>query len=403
MATAPSPNAPIVSDDAGPDDRKTARLYEEGRVFKRNADVVYDGERVKSILRSPFLVQDGLDAAAQKRLKPEEVPLIFLDGKLHRDRRKHITSYFAPRYIKEHFEPLMRKTADMLIGDLERDKQLRIDEVSWQMAVTLVGDLIGVTRGKSRDEMKQTAKRIERCLYATKMRLMTGWRLQFAKVRRLYDTMMFWRKDVLPTIKARRRQPQDDVISTLVAENYSQTAILADVLMLCGAGMQTTREFISMCAWHLLEKDDLREAFLAADYQGKMAVLEEILRVDPIVSTLYRRAPQELDERAKEEFVPGQRYGVSIRHANHDPRLVGDNPHAIDLERKAKLGDQAPMMSFGNGMHRCPGSPLALNETLFLMDRLLRVPGVKLASQPKMVWEPNISTFEITNVLVTCD
>ena len=61
------------------------------------------------------------------------------------------------------------------------------------------------------------------------------------------------------------------------------------------------------------------------------------------------------------------------------------------------------MMSFGNGMHRCPGSPLALNETLFLMDRLLRVPGIKLASQPQMTWEPNVSTFEISNVLVTCD
>jgi len=24
-------------------------------------------------------------------------------------------------------------------------------------------------------------------------------------------------------------------------------------------------------------------------------------------------------------------------------------------------------------------------------------------SQPTMVWEPNVSTFEISNVLVTCD
>jgi len=167
--------------------------------------------------------------------------------------------------------------------------------------------------------------------------------------------------------------------------------------------MQTTREFISMAAWHLLEKPDLREAFMAADYDGKMAILEEILRVDPIVSTLYRRAPEDLPENAREEFSPGARYGVSIRHANHDPALVGECPYAIDLARKAKLGDQAPMMSFGNGMHRCPGSPLALNETLFLMERLLQVPGVKLASEPKMVWGPNVSTFEISNVLVTCD
>ncbi|RZK00865.1 MAG: cytochrome P450 [Novosphingobium sp.] len=384
------------------DDRKTADLYEQGKIFKKKAEVVYDGDRVKSILRSPHMMQDVFDAGAVG-MKPEEVPLIFLDGKAHRDRRKHITSYFSPRYIKEHFEPLMRKTADMLVADLEKNKQLRIDEVSWQMAVTLVGDLIGVTRGKDREGMKKTAKRIENCLYATKMRTMTGWRLRYAKVRRIWDTMMFWRKDVLPTVKARRQTPQDDVISTLVKENYGDRAILADVMMLCGAGMQTTREFISMVAWHMLEKDYLKDAFLAADYEGKMGILEEILRLDPIVSTLYRRAPENLPENAKGEFTAGTRYGLSIRHANHDPALVGACPHAIDLSRKERLGDQAPMMSFGNGMHRCPGSPLAFNETLFLMDRLLRVPGIRLASTPRIEWEPNVSTFEITNVLVTCD
>jgi cytochrome P450 len=399
MATSPTTTSPAIDRD----DRKTAKLYEEGRIFKRDAVLVTDAEGVKSVLRSPHLRQDGMDAAMMQRLKPEEVPLIFLDGKLHRDRRKHITSYFSPRYIKDHFEPLMRKTADMLVADLERDKRLRVDEASWQMAVTLVGELIGVTRGKSRKEMKQTAKRIERCLYATKMRHMTGWRLQWAKVQRAYNTWTFMRKDVKPTAEARRRQPQDDIISKLIAENYSDTAMLVDVMMLCGAGMQTTREFISMVTWHMLEKDDLRNAFLAADYEGKMAALEEILRVDPIVSTLYRRAPEELDEKAKGEFKPGQRYGVSIRDANFDPEAVGPCPYAIDLSRKERLGDQAPMMSFGNGMHRCPGSPLALNETLFLMDRLLRVPGIKLASQPDIEWEPNVSTFEIRNVVVTCD
>ena len=387
----------------GQDDRKTAGLYEQGKIFKPRAEIVRDAGGVKAILRSPHLRQDGLDAKAQQRLKPEEIPLIFLDGKLHRDRRKHITDYFSPRYIKEHFEPLMRETADVLVGELERDKQLRIDEASWQMAVTLVGELIGVTRGKSRREIKATARRIERNLYATKMRLMTGWRLQVAKVAKAYNMWDFWRKDVKPTMDARRKAPQDDVISKLVAENYSRTAILADVLMLCGAGMQTTREFISMVAWHLLEKDHLRTAFLDADYDGKIAILEEILRVDPIVSTLYRRAPEDLADKARDEFTPGQRYGLSIRDANYDPAVVGACPHAIDITRKQKLGDQAPMMSFGNGMHRCPGSPLALNETLFLLDRLLRVPGVRLASQPKMEWEPNVSTFEISNVLVTCD
>jgi len=389
--------------DRNRDDRKSAELYERGNIFKSHAEVVRDASRVKGILRSPHLLQDGLDAAVMKRMKPDEVPLIFLDGKQHRDRRKHITDYFSPRYIKEHFEPLMRRTADVLVGELERDKQMRIDEASWQMAVTLVGELIGVTRGKSRDQMKQTAKRIERCLYRTKMHTMTGWRLKFAKLQGMYNMMTFMRKDVRPTMKARRKEPQDDVISRLVDENYSDTAILVDVMMLCGAGMQTTREFISMVAWHMLEKPELKQAFLDADYEAKVGILEEILRLEPIVSTLHRRAPEDLSEKGREEFTPGQTYAVSVRHANVDEATVGPCPFALDPSRKERLGDQAVAMSFGNGMHRCPGSPLAINETLFLMDRLLRVPGIKLASEPRMVWEPNVTTFEISNVLVTCD
>ncbi len=389
--------------DPARDDRKTAQLYEDGVLFKPHAEIRRDADSVKAILRSPHLIQDGLDASVQQRFKPEEIPLIFLDGKLHRDRRKHITSYFSPRYIKEHFEPLMRQTADVLVGELERDKKLRVDEASWQMAVTLVGELIGVTRGKTRAQMKQTARRIERCLYRTKMHTLTGWRLKAAKLQGVINMMIFMRKDVKPTMKARAKEPQDDVITRLVQENYSNTAILADVMMLCGAGMQTTREFISLAAWHMLEKPWLKDAFLAADYDGKVGIMEELLRLDPIVSTLYRRAPEDLAEAAKEDFRPGQTYGVSIRHANHDASAVGECPHAIDLKRKDRLGDQAPMMSFGNGVHRCPGSPLAINETLFLLDRLLRVPGIRLASRPEIEWEPNVSTFVISNVLVECD
>jgi cytochrome P450 len=389
--------------DANRDDRKTIAAYEAGQQFKPGAAIVRDGDGVKGVLRSPHLLQDGLDAAALQHMAPEEIPLIFLDGKQHRERRKQITDFFSPRAIKEKFEPLMRKTADVLVADLERDKRMRIDEASWQMAVTLVGELIGVTRGKSREEMKKTARRIERFLYRTQLHTLSGWRLRIAKLKGAWYVFDFLTKDVRPTVKARRKQPQDDVISRLVAENYTEKAILIDAMTLCGAGMQTTREFISLVAWHLIEREDLRRQFLDGDYDAKMAILEEILRLEPIVSTLYRRAPAELSEKAAADYEAGRSYAVSLRHANVDPALVGACPYALDPARKERQGDQGGFMSFGNGLHRCPGSPLALNETLHFMDRLLRVPGLKLASEPKITWVPALSTFEIGNVLVTCD
>jgi cytochrome P450 len=388
---------------ASRDDRKTITAYEAGHQFKQNAEIVRDGEGVKGVLRSPHLLQDGLDAAALQHLAQDEIPLIFLDGKPHRDRRKHITDFFSPRSIKEKFEPLMKQTAEVLVGDLERDRRMRIDEASWQMAVTLVGELIGVTRGKSREQMKQTAKRIERFLYRTQFGALRGWRLKVAKIQGAWYVFAFLRKDIRPTVKARRARPQDDVISRLIGENYTEKAILIDAMTLCGAGMQTTREFISLVAWHLLEREDLKRQFLDGDYEAKKSILEEILRLDPIVSTLYRRAPADLSEKGAAEYEPGRSYGVSLRHANVDPDLVGECPFALDPARKEKRLDPGGFLSFGNGMHRCPGSPLALNETLHFMDRLLRVPGLKLASKPEITWVPTLSSFEISNVLVTCD
>lgn len=383
------------------DDRKTAAAYEKGVTFKDGAAIVRDADGVKGVLRAPGLEQDALDAAFVKTLAPDEIPLIFLDGKAHRDRRKQITDFFSPRSIKEKFEPLMQSTANLLVGELERDKRLRIDEASWQMAVTLVGELIGVTRGKSRAEMKKTAGRIERFLYRTNMGHLKGWRQQVAKVRAGLYVFDFLIRDVRPTVRARRKQPQDDVISRLVAEGYSEKAMLIDCMTLCGAGMQTTREFISLVAWHLLDNDDLRRCFQEGDYEAQMAILEEILRLEPIVSTLYRRAPEDFAK--QEDYEPGRSYAVSLRHANIDPSAVGECPLALDPDRKERLKEQGAFMSFGNGMHRCPGSPLAMGETRALMERLLKVPGLKLASKPEVIWVPHLATFEIRNVLVTCD
>lgn len=385
------------------DDRKTIQAYEEHVVHRPGAVFIKDGGGVKDVLRSPHLLQDGLNAEAMQKLSVDEIPFIMLDGKLHKERRSQITDFFSPRSIKEKFEPLMKQTADMLMAELERDKSMRIDEASWQMAVTLVGELIGVTRGKDREGMKQTAKRIENFLYKTNLHTMKGWRLKLGKLKGALYVIDFLRKDIRPTVKARRKRPQDDVISRMVAKNYSEKAILIDAMTLCGAGMQTTREFISLVAWHLIEREDLKAQFLEGDYELKMAILEEILRLEPIVSTLHRRAPKDLTGKGAQEYEAGRSYAVSLRHANTDPALVGECPYALDPARKEKQQDQGAFMSFGNGMHRCPGSPLALNETLHFMDRLLRVPGLRLASQPTVTWVESLNAFEVHNVLVTCD
>ena len=43
------------------------------------------------------------------------------------------------------------------------------------------------------------------------------------------------------------------------------------------------------------ERDALRRQFVETDEPGRIAILEEILRLEPVVGALYRRAAQDLE------------------------------------------------------------------------------------------------------------
>jgi hypothetical protein len=52
---------------------------------------------------------------------------------------------------------------------------------------------------------------------------------------------------------------------------------------------------------------------------------------------------------------------------------------------------------------RLPGWQVALHETRVFIDRLLRIPGVRLERAPDMVWNSPLMSDELRNAIVTCD
>ena len=90
--------------------------------------------------------------------------------------------------------------------------------------------------------------------------------------------------DVRPAIQARKRQPQEDIISHLISLNYSDPEILTECVTYAAAGMATTREFISTAAWHLLEQPELKARYLAAPEEERFEMLHEALRLEPVIA-----------------------------------------------------------------------------------------------------------------------
>ena len=90
--------------------------------------------------------------------------------------------------------------------------------------------------------------------------------------------------DVKPAIRARRKNPQNDVISYLISRNYDDVEILMECIVYGVAGMATTREFILTAVWHLLEKPHLRQRMQVGSPEERRKICALRAKARPILS-----------------------------------------------------------------------------------------------------------------------
>ena len=102
-------------------------------------------------------------------------------------------------------------------------------------------------------------------------------------------TAHFYGADVKPAIRARRRDRQEDIISQLIELGFSDLEILTECITYAAAGMATTRELMVAAAWHLIDDADLLGRYRGGDVTARRRLLEELLRVEPVVGYLRRR------------------------------------------------------------------------------------------------------------------
>lgn len=384
----------------GRDDRKSARVAEANLRPAQGSRVVGSFAAARDILRSPRVRQAGASADEVDFSKPDEISFFFLDGDMHRKRRAAVAGLFAPRTIMTRHQAVMERTMDGIVAGLTARGSAPLDELSWQMAVDVAAEIVGLTNSDSNANL---ANRVKAVLDSSVSRKPGFFNKMVFNARMLVRVGRFWKHDLAPAIAARRVEPRDDVISYMVRENYSKKGMIMECLSYGGAGMMTTREFIVMAAWHLFEKGPLRARFLAGPADDQIAILEEILRLEPVASMLHRRAAEPVEGAGEAAMAEGETACLSIRAANVDEAITGPCPFELDPDRARRMKVIGPYMSFGDGPHRCPGAQVALHETRVFLDRLLRLPGVRLAAEPKVLWNPQIQGYELRGAVVACE
>ncbi|UQN08975.1 cytochrome P450 [Deinococcus sp. QL22] len=353
---------------------------------------------VKQVLRDSERVRQGAttDNVLVTRLRPA---VIFQDGEEHREQRTAIARFFTPKTVQDAHHPFIEALTERLIGQLEQAGGADLSALSMQLSVDVAARVVGLTNS-SKPGMD---RRIDELLSDGEINTggSTGMvaRLQgvLTQSKGLLRMSKFYRVDVRPAIQARRRKPQEDVITHLIGKGYNDLEILVECLTYATAGMVTTREFISVATWHLLENPEIREAYLASDRNERHRLLHEILRLEPVASTLWRRAEHDitLEQGGVVHAIPaGARMILDIRTANADSAAVGAEPLSLCLGRSLPSGVQAQAMSFGDGAHRCPGAFLAIHESDVFLQRLLSLP-LRIAGSPQLTFNEMLMSYEI--------
>jgi cytochrome P450 len=178
-------------------------------------------------------------------------------------------------------------------------------------------------------------------------------------------------------IEKRRADPQDDLLSALVAaEEAGEHLTMEELIGLCVlvfiAGHETTQNLIGNGLNALLRNRQQLE-LLRDDQSLSRNAIEELLRYDSPVQ-LTARAPTEDVVVSGETIKKGQEVVLLLGAGNRDPAQF-DDPDTLDIKR-----EKIPVISFGGGVHFCLGAPLARVEGQIAFAQLLqRFPNIELA------------------------
>jgi len=306
--------------------------------------------------------------------------LISNDPPSHTFYRKLVNKAFSPNRVKK-LSGAIREIAEDLVAMLERAPG-RFDAVAdftVPLPLTVIADQIGVPRSNLALFKKWSdATIVPVGGMATPEELIAS--LKLTEDLKAYLT---------ERCNERIADPQDDMLSDLVtAEIEGERAIevrevVSIIQQFLVAGNETTTNLIAATMQLLLQNPDQLELVLS-DRERVPDAIEEALRLEAPVAGMWRVAARDVELGG--ELIPeGSMVMLRYASANRD-EAVFENAEVFDMDRE----NLREHLSFGKGVHFCPGAALAREESRIGVSLLLdRLPGLRLAPGNEFVHHPN--------------
>jgi len=316
----------------------------------------------------------------------EDRPLMQMQGKWmllmnppdHTRLRTLVTKAFTPRVV-ESLRPRIHEVVDQLLAAVRNAGAMDvIADLAYPLPVIVIAGMLGVPAG-DRDKFKGWSRDLARTLdpILTPEILTAGDEATVAFI------------DYFRTLVTKRRtDPQDDLLSGLIAaeeqgDRLTEDELLATAVLLFGAGHETTMNLIGNGLLALLRNPDRLEE-LRGDPSLAPSAVEEFLRYDGPVQMTARTALEDVEINGR-TIAKGQQAVILLGAANRDPAQFAD-PDRLDFTRKDNRN-----LAFSHGIHYCLGAPLARVEAQIAINTLLqRLPALRLQTED-LEWRETVT------------
>ena len=293
--------------------------------------------------------------------------MLMKDPPDHTRLRGLVFKAFTPRMVEQLRDMIQAVTNRLLDKVQDKGEMDLIADLAYPLPVTVIAEMLGIPR-QDQDQFHDWSNALARSLDLTDDPAVYD---EASKAAAVFTEYLAHLAD------KRRRQPQDDLLSALVAveeegERLTANELYATASLLFVAGHETTINLIGNGTLALLRHPD--QLALLQENEGLMkTAVEEFLRYDSPVQMTSRLVLEEINYKGH-TFPPNTQVAFLLAAANHDPQRFA-TPHQLDITRQKNQH-----LSFGGGIHYCLGAPLARLEGEIAFTTLLRrMPHFKLA------------------------
>jgi cytochrome P450 len=341
--------------------RDEAPIYydeqEDFYALTRHADVAAALKDYES-----FSSSRGCDLGMVRSGEVPQKSIIFMDPPDHRQMRSLLNKAFTPRAIQSQRDSVV-ELVEHYLSKVDPDNFDVVQDFSGPFPVEVITRMAGVPE----DYRQQVRHWIDTSLEREPGQIELSEKNMQANI----NSAMYY----FSLVEERRKNPQDDMISRLIAaeipgENgemrkLDDIEITAFTTLLGGAGAETVTKLVGSAVVEFARHPEQWQMLLG-DRSKVPDAIEELLRyVGPVqYNVRYTLKDAELPSGT----VPaGKPVFLMKAAANRDPRAF-DNAETFDITRDRS---QAQNLGLGYGIHSCLGAALARMESAIALEHLL--------------------------------